>query len=151
MLPEFRVWTGEKMEYNIVAGFFGAFYVNPMAKGDGLDENDSASLTPFNTRYSPETPLMQYIGLPDRNGIKIFEGDIVRVGYFEDGEGEVPDWTDDSVHQVKYFGNQDYPAFELEPNLGSDANGFADIFQGGEMSIEVIGNIYESPELLQAA
>lgn len=58
---KFRVWNGQKMEYSVMAGTYGTFFVNP-ENGNGLDPNDSASLTPANTKYFEETPVMQFIG-----------------------------------------------------------------------------------------
>ena len=56
------------MEYRVVAGELGAFYV------EGLDPKDSASMIPFNTKYSEQIPVMQYTGLKYKNGMKIYEG-----------------------------------------------------------------------------
>ncbi|NCB72485.1 MAG: hypothetical protein EOM45_12015 [Clostridia bacterium] len=71
----FRVWNGANYEYNVMVGKFGAFYVNPM--NDGLDAGDSASLSPFNTKFSDDVVIEQFTGLLDKHGRKIFEGDIV--------------------------------------------------------------------------
>ena len=53
---KFRVWTGQEMEHRIMVGFLGAFYVQ------GIDEKDSASMSPFNTKYSR---LFHLCNLPD--------------------------------------------------------------------------------------
>lgn len=70
---KFRVWNGIEMVYDVMVGKFGIFYVNPA--NSGIDENDSACLTPANTKYPDDIPVMQYTGLRDRIGVKIYDGD----------------------------------------------------------------------------
>ena len=92
-----------------------------------------------------EAHLMEYTNLKDKNGREIYESDILKVTA-EDGESYVA--------TVKWFGDEDYPAFDLAgiPAPWSyDANALATIFQEGIETCEVIGNIWDNPDLLEAA
>lgn len=125
---EFRAWNGETMNHNIIVGKFGAFWVNPGAKNNGLDENDSASLTPFNTKCSESTVIMQYSGINDKNDKRIYEGDIFKLGAEKD------------VFEVR-FEHGCFMAFCNGKQYGLI----------GELQIcfiDVIGNIYQNAGLL---
>lgn len=77
----------------------------------------------------PET-VGQYIGLKDRNGTNIFEGDIVKRVWF----GKM------SIYQIVY--DNDLTSF-----IGQAGVRFT-TFDYGSTEFEVIGNIYDNPELL---
>lgn len=93
--------------------------------------------------------VSQYTGLTDKNGTKIFEGDIVKLWdehYFElDSELDENEWK-----AIVVFGNPngEYSwGFQLKPITDTKFNKqillWVDMEEGGAY-IEVIGNIYDN-------
>ena len=80
----------------------------------------------------------QYTGLKDKADRMIFEGDILR-WEFEDGEPEIAEvtWRDDGPEGVGWY------IRSIRPFPGLD------ILCSGDSEWEVIGNIYDNPELLE--
>ncbi len=83
--------------------------------------------------------IQLFTGLTDSKGTEIYEGDIVRIRPLEYGY----DWH---IHRVAYCSHMGYPAFDLFPRLDCEANGLSCAMATCE--IEVIGNIFENPELM---
>lgn len=83
--------------------------------------------------YAPECIWMQYTNLKDKNGKEIYEGDVLRIK--ENGTKEIHDNVVVSWRQAYV------PSFSFNNKKGAYWIGDGDI-------IEVIGNIYENPELL---
>lgn len=86
----------------------------------------------------------QYTGLTDKNGIKIFEGDIIRVKSF--------DWDYEYTTKVYCYSHtlcvDIYRAYNQTYDYTSI--GFANyIWDEENCVVEVIGNIYDNPELLK--
>lgn len=73
--------------------------------------------------------LMQYTGLKDRDGKEIYEGDILK------GEGEVV-WFELSA------------SFRVNPSRENNDICFTNSFANID-DCEIIGNVYENPELLE--
>ena len=83
---------------------------------------------------------MQSTGLFDKNGQEIFEGDVVQYQNIK-----VP--SADSEGVIRYFDNWAMFGIDIEHKEPRALffSGLAD-----HISLEVVGNIYESPELLEA-
>jgi uncharacterized phage protein (TIGR01671 family) len=96
-----------------------------------------------NPFFQQQLKIMQYTGLKDKNGKKIYEGDIISVVDI----GDIP--SENSRHQVVYCGEDDYPAFDLKPHIDCDSNGLSYLKAGGDEEMIILGNIYENPELLK--
>jgi len=155
---KFRAWNGQVMEYSIIVGTFGAFWVNPMKNKDGLDENDTASLTPLNTKCSETTVIMQYTGLKDIKGKEIYEHDVFRKEvekeYGDDREYLIVLWIPQRaafylVPIVHYPILRDNDNLEEDEDfywLYNDANLYDFVLDSLLLS-GVIGNIHEQPEL----
>ncbi len=111
---------------------------------------DESGLQTFRSLHSiDQFDLMQFTGLHDKNGKEIYEGDICRMVYEEDeGGGAV------SLHKVRgkvYFD----PHWGVKFDCRNHTQRTADTHWSDSESavrdyrnVEIIGNIYENPELL---
>lgn len=133
---KFRAWDAKYkyMNYKVMVGMYGdnvmddenytacSMWIEPK-KVDYKCEPYWAHFEP----YHKDILLMQYTGLKDKNGKEIYEGDIVRL----------PEDEDYKYYSIIYSKNR--LGFTL-----SNGCGF-----GLSYGIEVVGNIYENPELLE--
>lgn len=104
----------------------------------------------------------QYTGLTDKNGKKIFEGDIVRYADIDEYQyylecKESPEDYDEklfknmwTVDYVVYGDKVGYPAFDLNSH-NFECNGLSELSESYQYFYEVIGNIHDNPELLKEA
>lgn len=133
---KFRAWENGVMYYQVRCG--GVFDGIPTAP-TCWNENEGNW---FNLTGQPHTAIMQYIGTVDRNDKPIFDGDIVRkiaphstiIGKVVVDDGALILKTRD----YKRDGTRNENLPEYLPII---------VLQSPYQRYEVIGNIYENPEL----
>ena len=87
---------------------------------------------------NPEYIIMQYTGIKDKDGVEIYEGDILEAFNIL-GEKEIlPVVFVDGAFMGKRLEDEEFPYFYLFAN------------KSFSKTYKVVGNIYENPELLKA-
>lgn len=129
---------------------FRGFTINEEKYGNGKDgwiygnllllENKKAQIQDINDdnffKFIDIKSLGQYTGSKDKNGKEIYEGDIVSFNLKSDNGGQ-PNITGYIEYQTTFSG---YRIMSLKGSFALDYN---------IKDIEVIGNIYDNPELLE--
>ena len=123
-MPKFRAWL------NIEKKFGG----QEMCEVKGWDEEGLVMLYDAGDFNWDEVDVMQSTGLKDKNGVEIYEGDIL---YFEPYETHFNDRV------VEYIDGAYHGRLII--------NGYSKLLAECVYETKVIGNIYENPELLEVA
>ncbi|MGF2089701.1 YopX family protein [Enterococcus casseliflavus] len=137
MVPKFRAWDKRENTMRDVA-------VLHFTKGGKVNSieywNTPSELKSYHVR---NLVLMQSTGLKDKNGVEIFEGDVVKVS---DGGNE----EDSYISVVKNYADEGYPAFDIEAPSSwyYESNVLSTIMGGDYETIEVIGNVWEDGDLI---
>ena len=119
---KFRVWKGQenRMVYDVT-------YLNPLILDPAIKEENKHNI------------LMQCTGLKDKNGKLIYEGDIVKIEYYDfeiKHRFGIVEWEDDGFC-ITYHNPKDTKVSGCS---------LVDIVNGDKQ--EVICNIYENKEIL---
>lgn len=83
--------------------------------------------------------LMQYTGLKDKNNVEIYEGDIFGIDNIDGGI--------EATGKVVF--DQDFAQFTIQYTNGGWAELWQHLQENKNQAREVIGNIYENPDLLK--
>jgi uncharacterized phage protein (TIGR01671 family) len=133
---KFRVWDKAKRVfipdgvYGIIATDFGAF---------GVMLKDWGDYRQGEYFYENSQTLMQFTGLKDKNGEEIYEGDVLQHPRFY----ETPEMSYNPMETgVIIYKDGAFRFADGEGLLFEEMEGY-----DGDM--EIIGNIYEKPELIK--
>lgn len=133
---KFRIWDGSQMNYHVLVGKLGSYYAS-------IDPKDTASV--INTKYPENIIPMQFIGLKDKNGTEIYEGDKLQI---KTSAGRTEVFTvvyDIHRRETKIGFTVDIPSFAFVNSEGFPTYPIVDNYLNGHdlEIIEVIGHIYQ--------
>lgn len=152
---KFRAWDNhyKYMNYKVLVGVYGEWenvkddenytaccmWIEP----DKVDYKCEPHWANFES-YHKDICLMQHTGLKDKNGVEIYEGDIIDIHQTVNGYNQFVIEYDNYKFSARYYNQKtkeigrwyDYDLDEL-----FELNEY-------EKELEVIGNIYENKELL---
>ncbi|MEE0839059.1 MAG: YopX family protein [Acutalibacteraceae bacterium] len=117
----------------------------------GYDEVLGQKDVPVINDYAviPET-VGQYTGLTDKNGKKIFEGDIVKIAYYFGWDDEQEKNVPEEEYISKVYSIDGCPFCVDLLHCDGDMSPIAWLdWSYDDAEIEVIGNIHDNPELLK--
>ena len=129
-----RIDNGEWVEGAFLNDRDGAFYICPAVSDISYGDGGNRRRIGFWYNVDQST-VGQYTGLKDKNGERIFDGDIAKVLQGKDKD-------------IAYVGFEN-GAFMLYPKTGNIYERTLWEYWYNDWDVEVIGNITDNPELLE--
>ena len=131
MILKFRAWHHELGRLmSVKCMFFHDSEIEEFELNDAL-------MNDYITAYPDEIVLMQSTGLKDKNDKEIFEGDILACE------------TDNEVINLNVFWDEEHALFMFESKKYNEQEPLAELVENNTYPFEIIGNIYENPDLLE--
>lgn len=139
MIQKFRVWDKvDKKFWKIETWHVEDEYFDLLEIGFNIADPRAKRIW----RKTNDVELLQSTGLIDRNGVEIFDGDVVQAEQYLTTTIPV------RINGIVKYSNR-YTMFYLDN--GSERHDLYMQSLGGSIyNFEIIGNIYENPELLEA-
>ena len=145
MITKYRAWNKESKEMYACYGFNTFDTKNKLFicnKPNSSFKNGKLQTIHAVEVFADDYVLMQYTGLKDKNGVEIYEGDVLTLKYPRDRRytvtAKVIRGSQISAMTLKFedeFTTEEIPLYKIS----------------AEHNLEVLGNIYENPELLEVA
>ena len=130
MTPKFRVWN-EKTESFIDYGDLMLDLKN------GKVYSGDVGIPEYTIDVTNQVILMQYTGCRDKNGIEIYEGDVIKDKY-------------DKIWLVQWYVGAFVITNKIPDSDGQESTySYFNNLSNHHFYFEVIGNMWENPELLE--
>lgn len=128
MIPKFRAWDKKLKK------MFEVSFIDFDTKLIGLNIDLEIIIFDFD-----DVNLMQSTGLHDKNGKEVFEGDVIAIEVDDTGTP-----INARVFQNSKIGVLMFHVFEDNEDVP-----MVELLEDNSVAFEIIGNIYENPELLE--
>ena len=129
MIPKFRAWDS--------SSYKRMYQPDEVMVGNGdiwiIDEDSCDNEWIVNN----DLHLMQSTGVFDDECREIFEGDILGVE------------SDEGTLNVNVFWDEEHALFMFESKQHNEKEALAELLEDNSYPFEILGNIYENPELLE--